>query len=387
MINDIKNIKYVFFAELIIICIIVTYIGTLTPVIARDLNANLFLMGVASSIYSFALFVTAITTGKLVQLFNYKKVLLIGIILSSLGNLGLFFSYRFYVFMFFYLIHGIGFGFVFISINSFICDCYPSHKNKLLFFINSGWLVGIFISPLLANAILWLKLTWRATFLCLFILQVLMIFLISKIKFKINDKIENTKIFSIIKNNTFIRHQLILSLAISFLNGSIIDTFSFWFTTYFQSINISVKTSSIFLSIFSASLIIGMFVKKFLLNHIDIKKISFYSATISFIFLLLAFLADAVILKMVFIFIFGINLAGFLTIAFSIGTENSNANSGLLLGLIHGVGYLGPLFFQSLVGYFSNYVSKSFILYLDLTLLFVLCITVSIPLVKKRVRH
>ena len=72
MTTNIKNIKYIFFTELIIIVIPFSFIGTLIPIISKDLNISLYLIGLVISINAFILLITSITTGKLIQTFAYE---------------------------------------------------------------------------------------------------------------------------------------------------------------------------------------------------------------------------------------------------------------------------------------------------------------------------
>jgi len=332
-------------------------------------------MGLAVSINTLGLFIISIIAGSLIQFFGYKKTLISGMTLLSLGCLGLSLSYNYYIFLFSYLIMGIGAFLAYINANSLISDFYPNRRGKTLLTLNIGWLIGVSTAPFLVSFILRIEYSWRILFLFIFLIQIIALLYISRLKFQINKYKNNIKLLFEINKNIFSDSNFIFICIIVFLNSAIMRTFSSWFTTYFLTINISIEVSSMFLALYSAFLILGMFVKKFLLKYFNEKQILLYNSIISLIFLLLSFITNIIFLKIIFILIFGINIIGFITISTSLAIETNPKYSTTVIGLIQGVNFLGIIIFQYIIGYLSEHFSKNSVFYIDLILLFVLCIT------------
>jgi len=151
-----------------------------------------------------------------------------------------------------------------------------------------------------------------------------------------------------------------------------------WFTSYFQSIDIEIDISSLFLAIYGAALFIGMVLRSKLIKHFREKRILLFSFIASFFLLVGILFIQDLIFKNILIFLFGIAIAGNFSITFSIASElfpeYANSASGLMVAFAN----LGVMVFQYLSGYFSEYYSKNSILYINITILLVLIILTSI---------
>lgn len=375
-----KKTFSILFSNLIIIGILESIIGPLVPLLAEDLKVDLSFIGLMISIHTTGIFISTIISGNLIQLYGYKKVIVSGLISILAGIIGLYFFNIYYLFVISYLILGLGTGSVSNSTSSFICDLFPRKSSSKLLQLNTGWLIGAFIAPFTLSLTISLKYPWKKILLALFVIQVLVLVIVSCTKFKtcIFTNLVNIKNVARINKKIFSDSHFILSCIIVFLYSAITATFSFWFTTYFQSLNINVKTSSIFLGLYTAFTIFGMFFKNFLLKFFNEKKIMLFSSIISLISLFLALIINIIVIKIILIFIFGINIIGFIAITISIEIKTKPNYSGLVNGLINGTNSLAAIICQYTVGYFSENFSKKSVLYIDLILLVLLCVCVAI---------
>ncbi|MDD3629252.1 MAG: MFS transporter, partial [Actinomycetota bacterium] len=189
------------------------------------------------------------------------------IIFSLLSSILLYFSNNYLTFSIFYFFLGIGNASFINSVSSYVCDVYIENKSSQLLLINTGWLLGIFIAPLILSYFAWKTYQFRLIFLIISFFHLLILFVIL-IKFQ-NPKITNDKRHTFKKVNKIIfsNKHFILSCLITFFYSSTTSIFSNWLTTYFKDIGIELKCGAIFLSIYSASTVAGMFLKNYLLKY------------------------------------------------------------------------------------------------------------------------
>ena len=135
-------------------------------------------------------------------------------------------------------------------------------------------------------------------------------------------------------------------------------TFSTWFTTYFTGLKIGLNLSSVFLSIYMLSLLLGMILKNYLANFMKERKLLVISLLLSLIFFIFIFFTNSILIKIILIFLFGLNICGIFSIIYSlsldVGVEYTNAASGLIFSF----SYFGIVIFQFLSGYLSEHWSE-----------------------------
>jgi fucose permease len=189
---------------------------------------------------------------------------------------------------------------------------------------------------------------------------------------------ENFKSLFHINKNVASHPYIILCCLVTFLYVSTTQTFYMWFTSYFSAMDIEPGSSSLVLAVYATALLMGMFVKNYLVKFIEEKKLLLASISLSFIFLLLAFLIPDMMAKIILIFLFGISIAGNFSLTFSMGLNVGSRFTSIISGLMHTSSNLGLIIFQFLSGYLSENISKNSVLYIDLTLLFLLIIVIAI---------
>jgi len=103
----------------------------------------------------------------------------------------------------------------------------------------------------------------------------------------------------------------------------------------------------------------------------------------SFVFLLMVLFFDNLILKNIFIFLFGISISGLFPIALSLGIGKGQKSINYSSGFLSASPYIGVIILQYLNGYFLEFHSANSILYVNLILIFIflsIIILINIPL-------
>ena len=370
-----KKITYFTSSERLVMGIIAGIFSPLIPLIASDLKVGLEYIGTAISLSTIGLLIIALLIGNLIDILGFKKVIILGLILTLLGEIGLFFSHSYLIFIISYFILSSGLGIIDISTLSLVG--YFSYENRLKNILKTSIMasIGSIIAPLLISLILKIRLSWQFLYLYLVIPQVAMSIMLIFIKIPEKNRTRRS-LKAIFQNNQIIfKKPFFLLYCFSLLMyGSLMATFSTWFTTYFTGLNIGLNLSSIFLSIYMLSLLLGMVIKNYLVSFIREKKLLVICLFLSLVFFVFILFINIIVIKIILIFLFGLSICGIFSIIYSlsldVGAEHVNTASSLIFFF----NYLGIIIFQFLSGYLSEHFSKNSILYIDVVLLFLLFI-------------
>ncbi len=372
-VNPSKNILFFSMAQRVLLGIGMNIIGPIIPLVVTDLKVGLSYIGSTISIGTFALLIAALIVGFLVEFFGFKKVIFGGAILIILGCLGLFFSYSYSTFTIAYLVLQLGIGTIVVTTMSLVGNHYFEHKSKNILMSSIGMNIGNIIAPLLVSLIVSVNIKWQILFLCLIIAQIFLVFLLIFLKIPKKDTVTKNLKSLLNTNWKVVSHPYIILCCLAvFLYISTTQTFYTWFTSYFSTLGIKLDTSSLILTMYTTAIVIGMFVKSYLVKYIEEKKLLLANISLSFIFLLSAFFTPNLLAKIILIFLFGLNIAGNFSLTLSIGLNIGPGFTNVVSGLLHAFSYLGVIIFQYLSGYLSEYFSKNSVLYIDLALLLLL---------------
>jgi len=380
-INRIRQNQILLFAfsQVLVLSVSRQIIGPLIPLISEELKVGLDFIGSAISLSVFALFLVSMSVGNLIELIGLKKVLYIGLGVSIAGSIMLYFSHSFPIFVVAYLLLQLGAGILIIGNLSIIGNLYSTRRASSMIKVNMGSTIGFIIAPLIVSLMLFIKIDWHNFYLFSLILLLALVIFLWKLKVpkmvRVGSNLKTLFVANrkIISNTSFIMCGIII-----FFYFSILNTFFMWFTSYFQSIDIEINISSLFLAIYGAALFIGMILRSKLIKHFREKRILLFGFIASFFLLIGILFIQDLIFKNILIFLFGIAIAGNFSITFSIGSElfpeYANSASGLMMAFAN----LGIMVFQYLSGYFSEYYSKNSILYINIAILLVLIILTSV---------
>jgi len=380
-INKIRQNQILVFAfsQVLVLSVSRQFIGPLIPLISEELEVGLDFIGSAISLSVFALFLVSISVGNLIELIGLKKVLYIGLGVSVAGSIMLYFSHSFPIFIVAYFLLQLGVGVLIIGNLSIIGSLYSTRRTSILIKVNMGNTIGFIIAPLIVSLMLFIKINWRNFYLFSLILLFALVILLLKLKVPKMVRVgSNLKTLFVANRRIISNTNFIMCGVIIFFYVSVMNTFFMWFTSYFQSIDIEIDISSLFLAIYGAALFIGMALRSKLIKHFREKRILLFSFIASFFLLVGILFIQDLIFKNILIFLFGIAIAGNFSITFSIASElfpeYANSASGLMVAFAN----LGVMVFQYLSGYFSEYYSKNSILYINITILLVLIILTSV---------
>ena len=350
-------------------------VGPLIPIIAKDLNIGLDKIGATISLAILAILLTAIVLNNFIDNLGFKKVLIAGLVFLSSGALGIFLSKTFIFFIVFYFIYQLGIGILSITIFSIIGGVLFEEKSRRIMQTSIYYSVGVIIAPLLVSLFIGVKLNWQLIFLSLVIIQIMLgIFLISiKIPKIIKPKKNIKNLFSIDKKIIFNSFFIIIGFMI-FLYSAVVDTFFTWFTSYFESLNIEVFKSSLFLALYSMSLFIGMIIKNQLIRKVEEKKLLMWGILLSFVFMILIFFIRNLIIKNIMLFFYGICITANFTFMVILSLNLGSKYASSIAAYTHAAAYLGSIIFQYVSGFMSEHFSKNSVFYIDISLLFIIFI-------------
>ncbi|MFO7928770.1 MAG: MFS transporter [Candidatus Humimicrobiaceae bacterium] len=350
-------------------------VGPLIPLIAADLKVGLDYIGLTISIGSFALLFTALTTGFLIDVYGFKRVMFAGGLLIIAASFGLFFSYSYILFTIFYCLLQLGIGTLAISTMSIVGNHYFEDKSKNILQVNIGLTIGAIIAPLIVSMVAALETRWQVLFVYMILLQIILIVFLVFLRIP-KDKTPRINLEAY--KNIVLRPLIILCGLMTLLYISTIKTFYTWLTSYFTILDIRLSIGALILAFFAIATLAGMFLKNYLVRFFNEKKLLIISIFFSFVLLILVLVVSDLLAKVILIFLFGINIAGNFSLTFSIGMDVGSEHSNAVSSFLHACGYIGVIVFQYLSGYFSENFSKNSVLYIDIALLFALLITAII---------
>ncbi len=183
-----KNILIFSFFQVLIIGSASYLIGPLIPIISKELNVGLDIIGIAISFSVIAQFIATMVSGNLIEIFGYKTVYFIGIVFSLLGITGLYFSYSYMIFLFAFLLMQLGIGIVHVGTLSLTGNYYFNDKTNHLMKLATGNAIAFIISPLLASVILIADLDWRYIYIFFLIPQGILFILLFLLKIPVEVK-------------------------------------------------------------------------------------------------------------------------------------------------------------------------------------------------------
>ncbi len=376
-----RSILIFSFTQRLFMSISMNVIGPVIPLITSDLDIGLEYMGRIISFGTLALLISVIGAGFLLEIFGFKRVIFAGAVLILSGCLGLVFSYSNIIFIIAYTVLQLGIGVITVATMSLVGNHYFKNKSKSILISNIGLTIGAVIAPLLVSLSVYINMGWQFLFFYLAVPQIFLIILLLFLRVPRGRKdISARSLKNLLNANRIIATHPYIALCcfITFLYVSTMQTFYTWFTSYFSAMDVSLDTSSLILAIYTTATVVGMLVKNYMVKYMKEKELLLASISLSFVFLLSAFLIPNITAKIIFIFLFGVNVAGNFSLTFSMGLNIGSRFTNIVSSLLHASSYLGVVLFQYLSGYLSENFSKNSVLYIDLTLLLLLIIVIAI---------
>jgi len=372
-----KRLFIVFFIQFFLLGTGSSIVGPLIPVLSNVFMVKLDIVGSTLSLNAFGILIATISTGIISERFGKRNIAVFGSILFVLSFLVLFFAENFLFFTIIYFIYGISWGAISVNATSIISDCFASSRSKSIIRLNLGFLLGQAFAPLVVSGVLFFDLNWRYIFLFLAALNLVLTILILLIKNEFLNKKGKGENFIVLlsHNRRFISDPVIILCGIiALLHFGTGFSFNAWFTNYFESINIPVTSSSLILSLNFFMLSAGLIFKSYFVTRFGNKRMMLLSSITAFIFLLIAFIIDNLILKIIFVSLFGFSFSAIAAIALSLAIKQYTRYSGSITSIINSFAFLGVIIFQYTAGYLSQNHTSAGVFYTSLAALFLISV-------------
>ncbi len=364
--------------------ILINIIGPIVPLIASDLGIGLDYIGKTISLGTFAVLLTSFSIGYLTEMFGFKRIIFAGILFIISGCVAMFYTSSYLVFNLSYFILQFGIGILGLSTITLIGNHYFEKRTSNLLKANLGLSAGTIIAPLLVSLAVTYGMRWQSMFLYLVLPQALVTIVLISLNIPKGKAKDNSLKTMWAHHKKVLSHaHVVLCCLVALLYVSTTQTFYTWFTSYFSSMDIGLEVSSLFLAGYVLANMLGMVAKNYIVKLIKERKLLLFSASLSFCFLLSAFLFPHLVIKMVSIFLFGASIAGNFSIAYSLALNIGQKFSHQISAAMHASAYTGMAVFQYLAGYFSEHFSMDSIFYIDLGLLAGFIIVAAIINIKR----
>jgi len=233
-------------------------------------------------------------------------------------------------------------------------------------------------------AIGYYEINWRNIFILFGLFQIALLigFLFSRVPESANSVLDINKMIE--ANKVFFKSPtLIICFLFNLFNAPVVETFYTWFTSYLSDFDVNINISSFILFLFSLSVFIGIFIKKYLVRYINEKKMLFFNVLFSIIFLTLTLLLNSLLLKTIVIFLFGFSLSANYILIISMGLKDLKEKYGTASGYLQGAEFVGIIIFQSVAGLLSEHLIAKGIIYMNLVILALLFVIIVIINLKK----
>jgi YNFM family putative membrane transporter len=351
--------------------------GPLIPVLSESFNVDLDRIGTTLSLSAFGILLASLFAGTLSERIGKKNIYILGNLIFLGCFLGLYLSTHFNHFTISYILFGVAWGTIMVSCTSIISDVFPLTRSKMIMRVNTGFLVGSFVAPLLVSGALYLNINWRYLFLSVSLLNLLLLILILSLKPEGYHNIKHEyDLRSLLSANRKLLSNpiIILCSVINFLHLGAGITFGSWLTTYFDNLNIPVKIGSLILSLYSFSFAAGIFTKSFLFSRFSERRVMQIFTILAFITLTIFFFANTLILKIVFIMLFAFSFSGISATSISLGIHQNPRSSGSITSIINSFGFSGLVIFQYTAGYLAENFSVNNVILICIGALFLMII-------------
>jgi MFS family permease len=147
------------------------------------------------------------------------------------------------------------------------------------------------------------------------------------------------------------------------LFGGVITGTSAWLTTYFTSFNIAVSLSSFFVALYWFSTFIGLQILTKIIGRVKEEKILFYGGIICVISLFFYNFINIIYLKIFFLMLGGISIAGVYPLCGAITVSANPKSAGVSSGFTIAMGLLGGLIVSPVMGFVAQFLGKNYIPY------------------------
>ena len=249
-----------------------TILGSIWPVIQKDINAPVYSAGIITLIVQAGTVISSLFSSKLVYKYSTQMVTFFSILLTSAALIIFAFSYNVFFLFAAAIPLGLGAGSVDAALNGYVANNF---KSNIMNFLHGFWGVGAFLGPFTMSFFIKSDYGWRAGYIfTVFILCfiALTVFLSRKIWINKNNTSEE-KVY--ISNKEALKIPLVKSALTTFLFFSYIElTTGLWISSYFvYGLGISKYYAALITALFYGSITAGRIITGLFSNNFENYKI------------------------------------------------------------------------------------------------------------------
>lgn len=249
-----------------------TILGSIWPVIQKDINAPVYSAGIITLIVQAGTVISSLFSSKLVYKYSTQMVTFFSILLTSIALIIFAFSYN-VLFLFAAAVPlGLGAGSVDAALNGYVANNF---KSNIMNFLHGFWGVGAFLGPFTMSFFIKSDYGWRAGYIFTAIILcfiALTVFLSRKIWINKGNSSEE-KVY--ISNKEALKIPLVKSALTTFLFFSYIElTTGLWISSYFvYGLGISKYYAALITAFFYGSITAGRIITGLFSNNFENYKI------------------------------------------------------------------------------------------------------------------
>ena len=249
-----------------------TILGSIWPVIQKDINAPVYSAGIITLIVQAGTVISSLFSSKLVYKYSTQIVTFFSILLTSIALIIFAFSENVFFLFAAAVPLGLGAGSVDAALNGYVANNF---KSNIMNFLHGFWGVGAFLGPFTMSFFIKSDYGWRvgyiftAFILCFIALTV---FLSRKIWINKGNSSEE-KVY--ISNKEALKIPLVKSALTTFLFFSYIElTTGLWISSYFvYGLGISKYYAALITAFFYGSITVGRIITGLFSNNFENYKI------------------------------------------------------------------------------------------------------------------
>lgn len=318
--------------------------------------------------------ISNIVAGRICDHYPFRRIFLFSFLVTFFG-FSFFAVYQsFFSLIITVLIVNIGYNFVWPGAYSAVFIDFNENYSEIYVNLDKFYYLSTLFGPLFISLLFYMKLSPRILFIFLAAVFGVM-FVVFYFTFRKEEKRKYMKVRLNIKNTNLDNNELectytykgfrtifkkatVLSAVTLTLFACVMVGSSAWLTTYFTSFDVPIFLSSIFVSIYWFFTFAGLqFISK-ILKYFSEAKLLFYGGLLSSIGLVFYGIVPNIYVKIIFIIMVAIGVAGIYPLAAAISVRENPQASATASGFTVAMGIAGSLIIQPLMGFVSEYFDK-----------------------------
>ncbi len=249
-----------------------TILGSIWPVIQKDINAPVYSAGIITLIVQAGTVISSLFSSKLVYKYSTQMITFFSILLTSIALIIFAFSENVFFLFAAAVPLGLGAGSVDAALNGYVANNF---KSNIMNFLHGFWGIGAFLGPFTMSFFIKSDYGWRAGYIFTAIILcfiALTVFLSRKIWINKNNTSEE-KVY--ISNKEALKIPLVKSALTTFLFFSYIElTTGLWISSYFvYGLGISKYYAALITAFFYGSITAGRIITGLFSNNFENYKI------------------------------------------------------------------------------------------------------------------